>query len=269
MNRHSKTTGSGQVSIETYLDGENNDLDVVILPSYGRDGGEDFDVFTAALVAAGYRVLRPQPRGTAGSTGPMSGVTIGDLGDDVAGVIDRLGHGPAVVLGHAYGNFVARTVATDHPGTVRAVVLAAASTRAVPPEIDNAPFRAGDLTLSDEERLAALRLAFFAPGHDASVWLSGWYPRTLAMQRAAVTGIDIGRYWGAGQAPILEILADSDPFHPRSQWDDLRTQFGERVTSAVVEDAGHALFPEQPAAVADAAITYLRAMTRPNRRTTT
>ena len=36
------------------------------------------------------------------------------------------------------------------------------------------------------------------------------------MQRAAVTGIDIGRYWSAGTAPILEILAEYDPFHPRT-----------------------------------------------------
>jgi hypothetical protein len=41
--------------------------------------------------------------------------------------------------------------------------------------------RAGDLTLPDAERLAALRLAFFAPGHSASIWLTGWYPDTLRM----------------------------------------------------------------------------------------
>lgn len=99
----------------------------------------------------------------------MTGVTIDELTDDVAAaVIGKLGHGPAVVLGHAYGNFVARTVATNHSGKARAVILAAASTRAVPPEINNAPFVAGDPALPEEERLAALRLAFFAPGHDAS-----------------------------------------------------------------------------------------------------
>ena len=49
-----------------------------------------------------------------------------------------------------------------------------------------APFRAGDLALPEAGRLAALELAFFAPGHDASIWLTGWYPQTLAMQHAAV-----------------------------------------------------------------------------------
>src|ERR1700739_135871 len=114
----------------------------------------------------------------------MTGVVFPDFADDIACVIDELAPGPAVVLGHAFGNFVARAVATDHPEKVRAVILAAAAGRTVPSEINSAPMRAGDLTLPDEERLAALRLGFFAPGHDASIWLRGWYPRTLAMQVA-------------------------------------------------------------------------------------
>jgi len=55
--------------LETYADGGNGP-DVVILPSYGRDGGADFDPLTAALAGAGCRVLRPQPRGIAKSAGP-------------------------------------------------------------------------------------------------------------------------------------------------------------------------------------------------------
>jgi hypothetical protein len=48
----------GSMSIETYIDGDKGGPDVV-LPSYGRDGGADFDRFAAALVGAGYRVLLP------------------------------------------------------------------------------------------------------------------------------------------------------------------------------------------------------------------
>jgi pimeloyl-ACP methyl ester carboxylesterase len=73
MNRYSEFVTKDAVSIETDVDGTGPD--VVILPSYGRDGGEGFDTFTAALADAGYRVLRPQPRATGRSTGPMTGVT--------------------------------------------------------------------------------------------------------------------------------------------------------------------------------------------------
>jgi pimeloyl-ACP methyl ester carboxylesterase len=65
------------------------------------------------------------------------------------------------VLGHAYGNFVARVVATNHPDRVVAIILAASSGRSVAPEVNTAPFRAGDPTLPEDERLAALPLAFF------------------------------------------------------------------------------------------------------------
>jgi hypothetical protein len=90
--------------------------------------------------------------------------------------------------------------------------------------------RAADLTRPDGERLAVLRLAFFAPGHDASIWLRGWYPETLKMQVASVTAdrANLMRYWAAGTASIFEIIAALDPFHQPDQWGDLRAQFGSR-----------------------------------------
>lgn len=47
------------VAIEAYVDGDGPAF--VILPSYGRDGGTDYDDITARLVGAGWHVLRPQP----------------------------------------------------------------------------------------------------------------------------------------------------------------------------------------------------------------
>ena len=260
MIRKGELTRAGAVSIETYIDGDGPA--VVVLPSYGRDGGDDFDPFTTALAGSGFRVLRPQPRGIGRSVGPMTGIVLDDLGNDIAHVIDHLGGGHAVVLGHAFGNFVARNLATNHPEKVSAVILAASAGRTTPPEINSAPMIAGNPALPDNERLAALRLAFFAPGHDASIWLTGWYPDTLKMQVGSVTakGVDLDHYWAAGRAPILEIIAALDPFHPGDQWGDLKSRFGPRVTSTVIADASHALFPEQRAAVASAVISYLRTL---------
>jgi len=256
MSRRSEIVTTGAASIETYVDGSGPA--VVVIPSYGRDGGEDFDLLSAALVDAGYQVLRPQPRGIAHSVGPMTGVGVDDMAHDIAAVIDALADGPAVVLGHAFGNFVARATAVHHRDRVAAVILAAASGKTVAPEINAAPIRAANLSLPDDERLTALRLAFFAPGHDASIWLAGWYPDTLAMQVDCVHDADVARYWGAGSAPVFEIIAALDPFHQRDEWADLRTSYGERITSTVIADASHALFPEQPDAVAAAIIGYLR-----------
>jgi len=182
------------------------------------------------------------------------------MADDIAAVIDALADGPAVVLGHAFGNFVARATAEYHPEKIAAAILASAAGKTVAREINSAPMRAGDLSLPDGERLAALRLAFFAPGHDASIWLTGWYPDTLRMQVDCVRRDDPTRYWGAGQGPLLEIIPALDPFHQRSEWDDLRARYGSRISTIVIDDASHALFPEQPDAVAESVIGYLRTL---------
>ncbi len=79
------------------------------------------------MAQAGWQVLRPQPRGVAGSSGLMADVTLHDLADDVVAVIQDLGGGRAVLLGHAFGHAVSRMVATDHPGQVVAVILAASN----------------------------------------------------------------------------------------------------------------------------------------------
>ncbi len=119
MDRDSQIVRRPAVEIETYVDGSGPAL--VILPSYGRDGGEDYDDITARVAQGGWWVLRPRPRGLAGSSGPMTGVTLHDLADDIAAVIRDLGGRRAVLLGHA----VSRMVATDHTDLVVAVILAA------------------------------------------------------------------------------------------------------------------------------------------------
>ena len=93
------------------------------------------------------------------------------------------------------------------------------------------------------------------------IWLAGWYPDTLAMQVDCVHHADVARSWGAGSAPVFEIITALDPFHRRDEWGDLRTRYGGRITSTVIADASHALFPEQPDAVAAAIISYLHKQT--------
>jgi pimeloyl-ACP methyl ester carboxylesterase len=95
---------------------------VVLLPSLGR-GAADFDPIAQRLADAGYRVLRPQPRGIGGSRGPLDGIDLHDCAADVAAVIEHENRGAAFVVGHAFGNRVARMLATDSPSLVRAVAL--------------------------------------------------------------------------------------------------------------------------------------------------
>jgi pimeloyl-ACP methyl ester carboxylesterase len=244
------------VTLEVYADGAGPAL--VVLPSYGRGGGEDFDLFADRVSAAGFRVLRPQPRGISGSKGRMDGLSLHDQAADVALVIRELSDRKAVVLGHAFGHGVAKTVAADYPSLVSGIVMAAAQCSSVSPEIERTPHQACDLKAPTEERLAALRKGFFAPNHDPTAWLHGWYPETMQMQVSSVRRTPASDFARAGNAPILELIPDSDPFKPRPYWEELRQQLGDRVTAEIVADASHALFPEQPQRVADVVVEWYR-----------
>jgi pimeloyl-ACP methyl ester carboxylesterase len=229
---------------------------VVVLPSRGRDS-EDYDEVGSGIATAGYRVLRPQPRGTGASTGPMNGLTLHDFARDVAAVIEHAGGGPAVVVGHAFGNWIARMTAADYPLLVRGVAILAAAAKTYPGALAEAVTRSADVMLPDAERLKYLRSTFFAPGHDASVWLQGWYPEVNASQFAAGRATKQEEWWGAGSVPLLDLQAALDPFKPRETANALKDEFGERVTVVVIPDASHALIPEQPAAVVEAIVAWI------------
>ena len=255
--RQSHMVRSGDAAIETYVQGSGPS--VVMLPSYGRDGGEDFDLTAARIAASGYLVVRPQPRGAAGSSGPLEGVTMKDLCHDVVTAVGEFTSGPSVILGQAFGNIVARGIALYFPDAVAALGLIAASSSTPPHDIGVTPFQAGDLDAPESERLDALRRGFFAPGHDPRVWLSGWYPATLAMEKscAPAGNLSDSDLWSAGSSPILEVIPEFDPFKPREQWTELRDQLGARVTTRIVAGASHALFPEEPDGLIEAILPWL------------
>lgn len=239
--------------IEVLVQGEGPAL--VLLPSRGR-GAEDFDDLAARLAQAGYRVLRPEPRGIGGSSGPMTGTTLHDLGNDMAAVIRDVAKQPALMVGHAFGNWVARTTGVDHPELVRGVVIVAAAAKQYPAGLSEHVDRSADLSLPDAERLKSIQYAFFAPGHDASVWLNGWYPEVSESQRLAGKATRQSDWWSGGSKPLLDLQAGADLFKPESTRNEIRDEFGERVSVVVIPGAGHALVPEEPQAVADAIVRW-------------
>jgi pimeloyl-ACP methyl ester carboxylesterase len=247
----------GDVAIDVIVDG--NGPAIVLLPSLARDS-EDYDAVARGLANAGYRVLRPQPRGIGRSRGPMRNISLHDLAMDVAEVITRLGAGRAVLVGHAYGNWVARMTAVDHPQLVRGVVIAAAAAKQYAPELTVAVTKAGDPALPDRERLEALRFAFFAPGNDATVWLTGWHPEVRDSQRAAVAAVKQDEWWSGGSAPLLDLQAAQDPFKPETNRSEMKDEFGDRVTLVVIDNASHALIPEQPKAVVNALVAWVSSL---------
>lgn len=250
---------SAHVTIE-YSDEGSGEI-IVMLPSLARSG-RDFDDVASRIVDQGFRVIRPEPRGVRGSHGPMDKLSLHDFGGDVAAVLDHEKTGPVIMVGHAWGSQPARMVAADRPDLVRAVVMAAASAGKLLPGSQEKPYSrlraeidgAGDPSLPTEKRLECLRKAFFAPGHDPSVWLDGWYQEAHHAQSYARVNTPVDDYFSAGGVvPILDLQAEHDAVViPQI----MKPYLGDRVTEAVIQDAAHAMAPEQPQAMCDAICAF-------------
>jgi pimeloyl-ACP methyl ester carboxylesterase len=247
----------GDAQLEVLVDGKGPSI--VLLPSLGR-GAHDFDPITERLVQAGFRVLRPQPRGIGRSTGPWAGITLEDLAADIAAVIEHDGNGAAFVVGHAFGNRVARMLATARPDLVAAVSLVAANVghNPSPPDVRAAIRKSADLNAPDDERIKAMQFVFFAPGSDARVWLQGWHPEVLAAQRISGDLTPRTVDYAAGTAPVLYIQPSHDPLAHVEDAEEYKRALGERVSVVVIPASAHAVIVEQPGAVSDALIAYAR-----------
>ncbi len=223
---------------------------VVLIASTGR-GTEEFGQLAERLAQRGYRVLRPEPRGIGGSHGPMQGVSFHDFAKDFAAVIKNEGD-KAILAGHAYGNWIARTIASDYPELARGVVLVAAGAKSWPKELSDAITMINDPASSREQRLEGLKLAFFAEGSNPEPWLEGWNQAVTKSQRAARKLTNRDDWWAGGTVPMLDLQGGVDPFRPSASREELKKEFGDRVTIKVIDNASHALPAEKPVETADA-----------------
>ena len=233
---------------------------IVLLPSLGR-AARDFDPIAERLAAAGFRALRPEPRGIGGSNGTMEGINLHDYANDIAAVIEQLGAAPAFVVGHAFGNRVSRMLATDRPDLVKAVSLVAANVGIAPstPPVREAIRNSANPALPDDVRLKALQFAFFAPDNDATGWLKDWYPEVLAAERLAGDRTSRNEdYAAGGVVPVLYLQPDHDPLAHVEDAHEFQRALGDRVTVVIIPHSSHAAIAEQPAFIADELIRFAR-----------
>ncbi len=223
---------------------------ICLLPSTGR-GAQDLVSLADELANHHYRVLLPEPRGIGMSIGSMHDLTFIDLAQDVAAVIEAEG-GHVIVCGHAFGNWIARTLANIRPDLVSGVVLVAAGGMSWDSSLSKAIEMAMDTEQAREIRLQALQKAFFADGHDPAPWLGGWHVETFKMQRRAKQATNQQDWWPSGSAPILDLIARQDPFRNPSTHDDYLKEYGGRVQRVFLDNASHALPDERPRATAKA-----------------
>ena len=158
-----------------------------------------FDDLARRFAPAGFQIVAINMRGVGKSTGSLEGISLHDLAADVAGVIEVLGCAPANVLGHAFGNRVARCLAADRPDLVRSVILLAAGGLIGPPTPLGSAFRnAGEAKRSGPE-CAALGARWLSPASDPRVLepVECW-PMMHIAQIATSLHTPLEDWWTAG-----------------------------------------------------------------------
>ncbi|MDH4056748.1 MAG: alpha/beta hydrolase [Gammaproteobacteria bacterium] len=216
-----------------------------------------------SLDASGYRAVRINPRGAGASTGTAEGVTLHTLADDVAGVIKQLDAGPVWVAGHAFGNRVARMLASDHPELVKGVILLAAGGKVEPtPDAQKALASIFDSRTSEADYLDAMQ---YMVGDPADKALAGEAlrqsraPNAGPIQRTAGMSAKLSDWWApAGQAPFLILQGANDQAAPPQNGQMLKADLGDRATLVNIPSAGHLVVLTKPDVVSEEIVNFIR-----------
>lgn len=226
-----------------------------------------------ALVSAGYRVVTLTNRGVAPSAEDVSGFTIDDMAADVVALIRHLGCGPVTLVGTSLGARIVTEVALAYGDLVTCVVAMAAHARldpvqramvrgeiAMAEQAEQAPVvyraavdalqylspatRANEQTAQDWLDMLSLNEGGISPGHAAQLQVSA----DLKDRRRAYQNISV---------PVLALaFADDVTITP-----NLTREVADAIPNAVFADvpnAGHYGYLEQPTAVNDLMLSFLK-----------
>jgi pimeloyl-ACP methyl ester carboxylesterase len=239
---------------------------VVLLPGGSLAVGY-LEELAQELANAGYRAVRVNPRGAGKSTGSETNITLHAFAADVAGVIRDLELGQAHMVGHAFGNRVARMLAADQSQLVRSVVLLAAGGMVEPKEpVQRALNTIFNPAASESELFEAMKYMVGDPGDPKEDPAKAWQilkpslaPKAAGIQGTASKVTPLDAWWApAGQQKYLVVQGSDDQAAPPENGQLLKEQLGERVKIVTISGAGHLMTITQPKKVASAIVSFLR-----------
>jgi 3-oxoadipate enol-lactonase/4-carboxymuconolactone decarboxylase len=217
---------------------------------------EMWDDVVPAL-AGRYRCLRYDTRGHGRSEVADSPITIEDLADDLAGLLDGLGIGQAHVVGLSIGGMTAQAFALRYPQKLKSLSLMATTAHMPPPELWAE--RAALVRAQGMKAIAEATMArWFAPGfrQRAPEKLAAVQARFVATAPAgyavccgAIAGMDLRAQIKAITAPTLIISGAMDPATPPAAGEYLRSCIA-NSEFIVLSQAAHLLAVEQAEVVA-------------------
>lgn len=232
--------------------GDATGLPVVLLHGY-TDSWRSFEPVLPHFPAS-IRAILPTQRGHGDAGRPEVGYRLQDFAGDLAALLDALGIGTAVIVGHSMGSAVAQRFALDHAERVAGLVLAGSfATARGNPGVEElwADTVAGLSDPVDPSFVRAFQVETLArpvpePLLDMVVAESLKVPARV--WRAALAGLmeaDHSAELRRIDRPTLVVWGDRDGFFPRADQNALLEALP-RAQLLVYEGAGHGLHWEEP-----------------------
>jgi pimeloyl-ACP methyl ester carboxylesterase len=235
-------------------------------------------------LAQDFRVVAVDPRGVGISDAPSGGYDSATLARELVALMDRLGHGRFALVGHDVGMWTSYALAVDHPDRVTRLVLAEANIPGVAPS----PPLLGPEAANDrlwhfafnrkrglnEELVRGREHLYFGDQFAAKAAVPlpeavvGYYVQTIARSADALRASF--EFYRA----IDEIIAQNERRRARPLTIPVLTLAGDRSLGSrvgeigqliaadpinvVIENCGHYLPEEQPEALLDYLLPFLR-----------
>ncbi len=201
------------------------------------------------------RVIRVDQRGHGESEAPPGPYLRRDLASDVAAVIQALGSGRAVLVGHSMGGIVSMATALEHPDRVAGLVLIGTASQC-------SEKVAGwyERIAVAGERDGAEGLARAIYGEKSKKFVTGDAQGIAHVTRMlkSLFGDPLTPKLPEIHCPVLLVVGEKDPMGPRAS----EIIAGELPDAQleVVPDCGHWVHVEEPEAVMQAFDPWLRRM---------
>eukprot|EP01084_Bolivina_argentea_P270516 460003_1 len=245
--------------IEYYESGKHDETKhnkcLILYPALGRPAS-DYNELIVKLNNDNYNCYAIQQPGvglTDFITKDTTHISNHDYASDIMSVISskNLENEKFHIIGHAFGNRIARTFAMDYPNNVSSCILLACGGGGykIPETIWNMLMKCYLIILPDWYRLKCIKKVFFSANNNVPRhWIDGYYIRSIYYNGTyAVTNTPFEDFWSGGNVPILVIEGENDiiaPPHETGQ--KLHNQYGDkRIKRIVLPNAGHALLAEQ------------------------
>lgn len=238
---------------------------LVLVHGLGGTGAEIWKRQIADL-ATEFRVIVYDLRGSGRSQVTPGPYSIDLLTEDLRALVEVLNLGRVAIVGHSMGGSIALSYAARYPGDVSALVGVGAPAE-LPVEAREGLAARAEAVEADGMSEVAVTVATNgvsptfreqkpAEFQQLVAMLAGNDPRGYAAQCRALVDLDLGGRLGEVAAPVLLVSGDRDGVSPPAATAaNAALVPGGRYT--LVEDCGHILTWEKPAALMRAALPFL------------